>query len=65
MKKYLQIVMFLIALFIGACVEVGTDVIPPTLLQPIEVKDISISVLEGDTVYLNLHDSVVANRSYS
>ena len=57
--------MFLIALFIGACVEVGTDVIPPTLLQPIEVKDISISVIEGDTVYLNLHDSVVANRSYS
>jgi hypothetical protein len=65
MKNFLQIVMFLTALFIGACVEVGTDEIPSTLLQTIEVKNVSINVIEGDTVYLNLHDSVVANRSYS
>ena len=57
--------MFLVALFIGACVEVGTDEVPITQLQTIEVKDVNINIIEGDTFYLNLHDSIIANRSYS
>ena len=61
MKNFLYILLLITALGIGACVEVGTDPVAPEQLQPIEVKDINITITEGDTVFLNLHDSITAN----
>lgn len=65
MKNFLQIVLFLVAIVVGACVEIGTDNVPPSQLVPITVKDFHITVTEGDTVFLNLNDSIIANRTYS